>query len=130
MPATPRATYGTSINVYDSQGVAKPVNLYFQKTATANTWDVYDKLDDPTAAPPVVAESWDNHLRQHRQNHRPRRNTSSHRAPAATQRQPQPPNPNNLPAFNVAVSLDNVSEGGSKFTVSNLSQGWLHHWRA
>jgi flagellar hook protein FlgE len=123
VPATPRATYGTSINVYDSQGVAKPVNLYFQKTATANTWDVYDKLDDPTAAPPVVAVkigtiTFDN--------------TGKITAPAATPPatgfqlplsvNPSPPNPNNLPAFNVAVSLDNVSEGGSKFTVSNLSQ--------
>ncbi len=29
------------------------MSLYFQKTATANTWDVYDTLDDPTV-PPVV----------------------------------------------------------------------------
>jgi len=28
--------------------------MYFQKNG-ANTWDVYDKLDDPTATPPVVA---------------------------------------------------------------------------
>ena len=55
IPATPRSAYGTSVNVYDSQGVAVPVSLYFQKTATANTWDIYDKLDDPTATPPVVA---------------------------------------------------------------------------
>ncbi len=123
VPATPRATYGTSINVYDSQGVAKPVNLYFQKTATANTWDVYDKLDDPTAAPPVVAVkigtiTFDNNGKI----------TAPAATPPATGFQlplsvnPSPPNPNSLPAFNVAVSLDNVSEGGSKFTVSNLSQ--------
>lgn len=123
VPATPRATYGTSINVYDSQGVAKPVNLYFQKTATANTWDVYDRLDDPTASPPVVATSigtitFDNNGKI----------TAPAATPPATGFQlplsvnPSPPNPNNLPAFNVAVSLDNVSEGGSKFTVSNLSQ--------
>jgi flagellar hook protein FlgE len=123
VPATPRATYGTSINVYDSQGVAKPINLYFQKTATANTWDVYDKLDDPTAAPPVVAAkigtiTFDNNGKI----------VGPAATPPATGFQlplsvnPSPPNPNNLPAFNVAVSLDNVSEGGSKFTVSNLSQ--------
>lgn len=53
VPATPRSTYGTSIDVYDSQGVATPVNLYFQKTATANTWDVYDSLD--ATATPVLA---------------------------------------------------------------------------
>ncbi len=52
IPATPRSTYGTSINVYDSQGVATPVNLYFEKTATTNDWEVYDELDDPTAVHP------------------------------------------------------------------------------
>ena len=45
IPATPRATYGTSVNVYDSQGVATPVNLYFQKTGTANEWEIFDSLD-------------------------------------------------------------------------------------
>ena len=35
---------------------------------------------------------------------------------------PTPPNPNNLPAFDVAVSLDKVSQSGNKFSVSNLSQ--------
>ena len=55
VPPTPRSTYGTSVNVYDSQGVATPVNLYFQKTATANEWEVFDQLDDPTAVPPVAA---------------------------------------------------------------------------
>ncbi|MCZ8095705.1 MAG: flagellar hook-basal body complex protein, partial [Acidovorax sp.] len=103
VPATPRATYGTSINVYDSQGVAKPINLYFQKTATANTWDVYDKLDDPTAAPPVVATpigqiTFDNNGKI----------VGPAATPPATGFQlplsvnPSPPNPNNLPAFNVA----------------------------
>ena len=123
IPATPRATYGTSINVFDSQGVAKPVSLYFQKTATDNTWDVYDQLDDPTAVPPVVATpigqiTFDNN--------------GAITAPVATPPatgfaltlnvNPTPPNPNNLPAFDVAVSLDKVSQSGNKFSVSNLSQ--------
>lgn len=44
-PVSPRSTYGTSLNVYDSQGVASPVNLYFVKTVgTPNTWDVYTSL--------------------------------------------------------------------------------------
>ena len=100
VPATPRATYGTSINVYDSQGVAKPVNLYFQKTATANTWDVYDTLDDPTAVPPVVGApigqiTFDNN--------------GAITGPAATPAtgfvltltgvNPSPPNPNGLPTL-------------------------------
>lgn len=123
IPATPRATYGTSINVFDSQGVAKPVNLYFQKTATDNTWDVYDQLDDPTAVPPVVAApigqiTFDNNGAI----------TGPVATPPATgfaltlNVNPTPPNPNNLPAFDVSVSLDKVSQSGKKFSVSTLSQ--------
>ncbi|BEU98011.1 flagellar hook protein FlgE [Acidovorax sp. DW039] len=123
VPATPRATYGTSINVYDSQGVAKPINLYFQKTATANTWDVYDKLDDPSASPPVVATkigtiAFDN--------------TGAIVSPAATPPAtgfqlpltvtPSPPNPNSLPTFPVTIKLDGVTQSGTKFAVSDLSQ--------
>jgi flagellar hook protein FlgE len=46
IPATPRSTYGTALNVYDKQGVASPVTLYFEKTATADTWDVFAGLKD------------------------------------------------------------------------------------
>lgn len=52
--ATPRATYGTSLTVYDSQGIATPMAVYFEKNG-ANSWEVYDGLDDPTATPPVTA---------------------------------------------------------------------------
>jgi flagellar hook protein FlgE len=45
IPPTPRATYGTSLSVYDSEGVASQVNLYFEKTTTANTWKVFTTLD-------------------------------------------------------------------------------------
>jgi len=46
---TPPGQYGTSINVYDSQGVQIPVNLYFVKTNT-DTWNVYGSLGEATAA--------------------------------------------------------------------------------
>ncbi|TFI44792.1 flagellar hook protein FlgE [Diaphorobacter sp. DS2] len=49
----PRSTYGTSINVFDTQGVATPVNLYFQKNGS-NSWEIYDKLNDKNAVPPVI----------------------------------------------------------------------------
>jgi flagellar hook protein FlgE len=53
---TPRSTYGTSINVYDAQGLATPVNLYFEKQAAANTWNIYGGLNVPASAgPPVIA---------------------------------------------------------------------------
>jgi len=47
-----RATYGTSLNVYDSQGVASPVSFYFEKVdATPNTWNIFGGLDGlPLAA--------------------------------------------------------------------------------
>ena len=51
-PPTPRATYGTSITVYDSQGVPNTVSLYFEKTGTANTWNVYTSLDATVQPPP------------------------------------------------------------------------------
>ena len=53
IPATPRATYGTSFSVYDQQGTSVPVNLYFEKSA-ANQWTMYNQLDDLTAVPPVI----------------------------------------------------------------------------
>ena len=44
--AAPRSTYGTSLNVYDDQGVPTPVNLYFVKTdVTPNSWDIYGGLE-------------------------------------------------------------------------------------
>ena len=51
--ATPRTTYGTALNVYDSQGVATPLSFYFEKNG-ANTWDIYNQLDDLTTTPPTV----------------------------------------------------------------------------
>jgi len=122
VPATPRSTYGTSINVYDSQGVAKPVNLYFEKNG-ANTWDVYTELDDPNAVPPVVAApigqiTFDNN--------------GNIIGPAATPPAtgftlpltiaPTPPNPNGLPNYTVELSLDGVTQFGTKFAVSELTQ--------
>ncbi len=122
VPATPRSTYGTSINVYDSQGVAKPVNLYFEKNG-ANSWDVYTELDDPSATPPFTATpigqiTFDN--------------DGNIIGPAATPPAtgftlplsitPTPPNPNGLPAYNVEVNLDGVTQFGTKFAVSELTQ--------
>jgi flagellar hook protein FlgE len=117
-----RANYGTSINVYDSQGVATPVSLYFQKNG-ANTWDVYDKLDDPNATPPIVATpigqiQFDNNGNI----------IGPAATPPATGFQmpvtiaPPTPNPNNLPAYTVQVNLDGVTQFGTKFAVSELTQ--------
>lgn len=56
IPPTPRSTFGTSLNVYDAQGVAAPMQLYFEKSATANTWTVFGGVDKPAVVgPPAVA---------------------------------------------------------------------------
>jgi flagellar hook protein FlgE len=44
--ADPRSKYGTSISVYDAQGVPTSVNLYFEKAST-NSWNVYQNLTLP-----------------------------------------------------------------------------------
>lgn len=49
VPAPARSTYGTSLEVFDEQGMASPLSMYFQKSG-ANTWTVYDSLD-PNAMP-------------------------------------------------------------------------------
>lgn len=55
---SPRATYGTSISVYDAQGVASSANLYFQKTDTvANSWDVYTDLTSTTPIGTITFDS-------------------------------------------------------------------------
>ncbi|TSE31471.1 Flagellar hook protein FlgE [Tepidimonas thermarum] len=51
MPTSPIAdtlkTYGTSLNVYDQQGVAIPVQIYFVKDdSTPNTWYVVAEMTD------------------------------------------------------------------------------------
>jgi flagellar hook protein FlgE len=53
----PRSTFGTSLNVYDEQGVASPVNLYFEKDAAANKWNIYGGIDVAavTGPPPIPA---------------------------------------------------------------------------
>ena len=49
------AQYSTTFNAYDSLGNAVPVTVYFQKTATANQWNVYTKTDtDPITTTPTT----------------------------------------------------------------------------
>lgn len=120
--ATPRSTYSTSLNVYDSQGVAKPVSLYFEKNGS-NTWDVYDQLDDPTATPPVVATA----ISQVTFDDNGNITGPTATAPATGFQlpltvSPTPPNPNNLSDYTVQLKLDGVTQFGSKFAVSDLSQ--------
>jgi hypothetical protein len=101
--------------VFDSQGVAVPVTLYFQKTATDNEWEVYDSLD--LAAPSRGTITFDNNGA-----------TTGPVAPAPATgfgltlpvdlRHPTP----TTSALQRAVNLDDVTQFGTKFAVSDLKQ--------
>jgi len=119
VPATPRATYGTSINVYDSQGVPTPVQMYFEKDAASNTWKVYDGLDDPTASPPKVATLLTTLVFD-----ASGKITSG--SPVTAQIKSSNPNAPTPGTINgtagVTLDFSNVSQFGSKFAVSSLKQ--------
>lgn len=118
IPPTPRSTYGTSINVYDTQGVPIPVNLYFEKNGS-NTWDVYTQLDDPTAVPPVVAAPIGQIVFDGNGKYDPAAST----VPMVVTVDPATSNPNNPPApWDVTIDFDNVTQFGSKFAVADLTQ--------
>jgi flagellar hook protein FlgE len=116
IPATPRSTYGTSVNVYDTQGVATPVNLYFQKKA-ANEWEVFDALDDATAVPPVVATAIGTVKFDVNGVYDPANTPITLTVKPAT-------NPNAPPVADISVALDlsGLTQFGSKFAVSDLQQ--------
>lgn len=118
IPPTPRSTYGTSINVYDTQGVAIPVNLYFEKNGS-NTWDVYTQLDDPTAVPPVVAAPIGQVVFDGNGVYDAAASTS----PMLVNVDPALANPNNPPAaWDVTIDFSSCTQFGSKFAVADLSQ--------
>lgn len=118
IPPTPRSTYGTSINVFDTQGVAVPVNLYFEKNGS-NTWDVYTQLDDPTAVPPVVAAP----IGQIVFDGNGVYDATASTVPMTVSVDPATANPNNPPApWNVTIDFENCTQFGSKFAVADLTQ--------
>ena len=108
--AAPRSTYGTSINVYDSQGVATPVSLYFQKS-DSNEWSVFDDLDPAAAALGTITFDANGKI--------------ANMVPATlvTQAGTRSANPNNPPApWSVPLDFSGVSQFGSKFAVADLTQ--------
>lgn len=123
--AVPRSTYGTSLNVYDSQGVPTPVSLYFEKTDTADTWDVFTGLEGsplPTSTYTSIGQiAFDSN--------------GNITGPAATTGTGisldlatgtiATSNPNSATGTLsqvITVALDGVSQFGSTFSVSNLTQ--------
>ncbi|HCE28600.1 MAG TPA: flagellar basal-body rod protein FlgF [Comamonadaceae bacterium] len=114
-PNTPRSTYGTSINVYDTQGVAVPVNLYFVKNGS-NTWDVYTTLDEtiePTGSPGAGTIAFDGNGVY----------DPAGSALIPIMVDPLSTNPNNPPIpWAVDLDLSKSTQFGSKFAVADLTQ--------
>lgn len=107
IPPTPRTTYGTSLTAYDSQGVALPVNLYFERVATTGTdnWDVYDVA---TGGAPVGQLNFD------------ATGTLVSSSLATLTLTPLPPSI--VPAFSPTVDVTKATQYGAGFSVSNLTQ--------
>lgn len=110
--ATPRATYGTSLEVYDSQGLPTPVTMYFEK-GEGNTWNVFNSLaaDADSIGTLVFDESG---------------KLSSGSPLSLTIPGSELPNPNNNganPVRDLELTLDMgaVTQFGSDFAVSKLS---------
>ena len=134
-PAPARATYGTSLEVFDEQGMATPLSMYFTKT-DANTWHVYDSLD-PNAQPigqltfdstgklqGVAAYSGaedPNGLNPGDAGYIPQFSAPTGTTLNATVQtaNPNAPNPG---AWPVNIDLSGVSQLGSAFSVARLTQ--------
>lgn len=111
IPPTPRSTYGTSINVYDTQGVATPVNLYFEKSGP-NEWKVYESLTGTTVRGTLKFDGSGKLVSgsPFTLNVTPTANPNS-----------APPTPAPAP-WDVEINLSNATQFGSKFAVADLSQ--------
>jgi flagellar hook protein FlgE len=128
-PPTPRTTYGTSLTAYDSQGVAVPVNLYFERAASTPA--------NPTAVPPVTAsDNWNVYdvatggaalfQMQFDGSGAPVSYTSGTPAvttPASTPFALSINPPNGItPTFTANLDISKATQYGASFAVSNLTQ--------
>lgn len=112
---TARSTYGTSLNVFDQQGVASPVNLYFEKTA-ANEWTIFNTLDpaDTTGIGKVTFNSDGTILT-------PAPGTPL-TIPAGTIASLNPNEATKKIPAAIAVDLSTVTQYGTAFAVTDLKQ--------
>lgn len=108
-------TYSSSFDVYNSQGEAKPVNLYFVKSATANTWDVHYQVDNSTTPPFAIAPG-------NKLSTVTFKNDGS--LNAATPATPTIPikETDGITTINAAVDLTGITQLASRFSISKLSQ--------
>ena len=112
VPPTTRTTYATSINAFDSQGAAIPVNLYFEHIASSGTgtsavdnWNVYDSTSSTT---PLLTMSFDSSGKL----------TSPLSPTAISIATPS----STTPTISAALDLSQVTQYGTPFAVTSLTQ--------
>ena len=116
-PVTPRSTYGTSLTVYDTQGQPQTLNLYFERTAssgspTVDNWNVYSDTDTVAQPSPLGVLSFDQNGVL----------SSSSTFPPAGGLTITPTSGTAVQPFQVAVDTSKVTQYGTSFAVSNLTQ--------
>jgi flagellar hook protein FlgE len=118
--ADPRSKYGTSLTVYDAQGVPTSVSLYFEKTVgTANSWDVYPDTTLPGTSLGTVTFDVAGKISGPLLNGGPDFGLTLAAGSIASA------NPNETTGFlpqSMDVNLNGVTQYGVAFSVSNLSQ--------
>lgn len=110
--AIPRSTFATSINIFDSQGVAIPVNLYFEHlpstiTPDVDNWDVYDVATGGAALLTMTFDASGNLVS-------PAAGTTTTltiATPSTT-----------TPDISAELDLSKVTQFGNSFAVTNLTQ--------
>lgn len=141
---TPRATYGTSLEVYDSQGMATPMSMYFEKSA-GNIWFMYDGINaaDPVArlefdatgqlsavktlGAPVMTGTAPNQTQVIGADGAPEYAVTG-TSPNSLTMSIKPTNPNAIPGvnevepFDVTLNLSDVTQFGNAFSVAKLGQ--------
>ena len=105
----PLNTYGMSVTAYDGQGVEIPVSLYFTNTSTAttNTWDVYSSSDGGTTTTKSGTLTFGA--------------TGQQKLPITALTDVSLKDPLGV-TVNVKLNLDSVTQFGSAFGVTNLTQ--------
>jgi flagellar hook protein FlgE len=110
------STYSSSFDVYNSQGEAIPVNLFFVKSATANTWNVHYQVDNSTGFSILPA----NKLSEVKFKNDGSFDTAT---PATTALTTIPfKEADGTPAIPATVELKGLTQLASRFSVSQLSQ--------
>jgi len=110
VPNVPLTTFGTSLNVYDSQGSAIPASVYMRKTAS-DTWQVYtDPTSDATATASLTATlTFDVNGRLA---------SSVPALPAIAIISPNP----NIGSFSAALDVTRTTQFATSFAVTDLEQ--------